>query len=705
MYETAWMPGTASARNTGAAIHFSNVSNANSIDGTNFATLARDGSSNCEDIGFDNFGFSIPANMVITGILVKLVAKTSSELTTFTFDDLSVVLTTNLADEVTNNFSRNTAELRLRTTLDTYYLGTVREPALNPNLAQNIGWGGLTTNNGSTSAAFTRTNVNSSGFGVYVGCFNTSSDTLSIDGCEVKVFYAEDPALGTTAGTTASSGGSTSWANPSRVTASDNSRATMTASGTASNNAYLDVTNFGFSIPSDYEILGVMVEIERLRSGGTTGNIRDDTVKLLLAGSRSGQNKAKTGTNWPTTEASTYYGYSGDCWQLALTPTDINNSGFGVSIRVVNNGASANRVANIDYVSITVWASPPDSPATDQYVTSWRGPMTGDTAARTSSTTNWGTATTSLLHPDYTSVSFTGGNIDNTQFTNYLRGTNFGFQIPSGATILGVEAMITREVGMVVTDKNPYYLDSEVKLTVGGSVTGSNKNNSQIYPAATGSGLNAMLYGGRADLWGATLADTDITASTFGMVLSTGSTTTNSDSFARVDTFDMRVHYEVASSNETIRIDTKTFNYTANDVGGSFPEAIRVDTKAYNYTAVDAVIAEATLVRIDTKTFDYTTIDANINEKFLVDTLEFTQTLVDANLVEVIATQTLAFTYTRIPIQDRIEVDPKAFDYTLNAANVVEVVSVRTKQFDLNMLQGQTIIDGYRDPIILVFTP
>jgi hypothetical protein len=100
--------------------------------------------------------------------------------------------------------------------------------------------------------------------------------------------------------------------------------------------------------------------------------------------------------------------------------------------------------------------------------------------------------------------------------SHYLKCTNFGFAIPSGATINGVTVAIERKA-LTAGTANVFVKDSTIKLVKGGTVSGANKANTVTYwPTTEGS----VSYGGAADLWTLTLSDTDINGSTFGVVLS-----------------------------------------------------------------------------------------------------------------------------------------------------------------------------------------
>lgn len=148
------------------------------------------------------------------------------------------------------------------------------------------------------------------------------------------------------------------WSNLANVASSNDSRASssVTTSASATPCDYLDLTNFGFAVPSGATINGITVAIERSAS---TGNVQDDTVQLIKGGTASGTNKADTGTDWPATasEASVNYGGAADLWALSLTDTDVNASNFGVRISAKTASAGAN-IPEIDFVSITITYSP-----------------------------------------------------------------------------------------------------------------------------------------------------------------------------------------------------------------------------------------------------------------------------------------------------------------------------------------------------------
>ncbi len=160
--------------------------------------------------------------------------------------------------------------------------------------------------------------------------------------------FANDPNSGVT------------WTTPSNAASSNNSYALFPgAPDFNQTTVYLKCTNFGFSIPGGSTIDGIEVTIERKASVNAGAFwVRDHTVSLYKGGTISGSNNADTGLKWPTSDTDKIYGSSVDLWGETWTDSDINNSGFGVGIKVVTIGGGSpkdpNVTAYIDWVRITV---------------------------------------------------------------------------------------------------------------------------------------------------------------------------------------------------------------------------------------------------------------------------------------------------------------------------------------------------------------
>lgn len=114
----------------------------------------------------------------------------------------------------------------------------------------------------------------------------------------------------------------------------------------------------------------------------------------------------------------------------------------------------------------------------------------------------------------------------------FLKCTNFGFSIPSGATINGVI------VGVECWSEQLLATDYNVNLVKGGTPSGDNKAyNPDITTEST------ITYGGISDLWGLTLTPTDINSSTFGAAWAGINSSPKFSSRIYIDTITITVYY------------------------------------------------------------------------------------------------------------------------------------------------------------------
>lgn len=154
-------------------------------------------------------------------------------------------------------------------------------------------------------------------------------------------------------------GGTVAWSTPGNVFASDNAYAAASTTSTDQVRTYnIKATGFGFTIPSDATIEGIVVEIERKASGSSTGTVRDASVRLYKAGVLTGADRAATATAWPTADAYKSYGGATDLWGTTWTPADINAAGFGVGLAatLLANGPLT-VTAYVDHIRVTVYYS------------------------------------------------------------------------------------------------------------------------------------------------------------------------------------------------------------------------------------------------------------------------------------------------------------------------------------------------------------
>ncbi|MCX6223378.1 MAG: MBG domain-containing protein, partial [Bacteroidia bacterium] len=127
--------------------------------------------------------------------------------------------------------------------------------------------------------------------------------------------------------------------------------------------------------------------------------------------------------------------------------------------------------------------------------------------------------------------------------SNYLKASGYGFAIPSGATINGVQVAIERHEEYSGTNARVH--DNEV-LLVSGATISSNKATSTMWPGTTDATAN---YGSTSDNWGITWTSGQINDASFGVQLSAINTSTSGTNHeARVDHITVTVTYTLTGS-------------------------------------------------------------------------------------------------------------------------------------------------------------
>lgn len=149
--------------------------------------------------------------------------------------------------------------------------------------------------------------------------------------------------------------------------------------------------------------------------------------------------------------------------------------------------------------------------------------------------------------------------LDKEDYGDWLRCTNFGFSagdIPAGSTIDGIEVKIERQAQFSgeVTD-NALYL----RKTAG--QVGDNKASAVTW----GTSDAEAIHGNPTDTWNASLVDTDVVSSDFGIDLSAYSTNIIVTNEARVDCVWIRVYYTETAAGG---IGNKSANMGAKMIAG-----------------------------------------------------------------------------------------------------------------------------------------
>lgn len=113
------------------------------------------------------------------------------------------------------------------------------------------------------------------------------------------------PRSPSTAANDSSNGAGTAWTNPGNVVSSNDTRATISLVDQTSQ--YIKTTAYGFNLPPDSRIDGIILEIERSETG--TGSAEDNTVSLVKSNVITGSNLANA-TTYPASDTYVTYGSS-----------------------------------------------------------------------------------------------------------------------------------------------------------------------------------------------------------------------------------------------------------------------------------------------------------------------------------------------------------------------------------------------------------
>lgn len=268
-------------------------------------------------------------------------------------------------------------------------------------------------------------------------------------------------------------------------------------------------------------------------------------------------------------------------WGIAQPPTAVNVT----SVAAAGNITLASTIGRVyagAYLNSTTGHYSDLNVGFGSFATGTAGPTLPGTAAQTATggLQNWDTPNNIKL-TDGTVAATTSGSATVSQF---LQATNFGFAVPGGATIYGIQVSV-KKAGPIGSIS-----DSSIQLLKAGVATGDDKaDTSTAWPAS----LTTFSYGGSSDLWGSTWTSTDVNAATFGVQFAAqiqpGSGFDFSTATADVDSVTITISYATGTGANTGAI-------TAKQVALSLPTSNPP-------TGVDKFAILATLDGGDTNTF------------------------------------------------------------------------------------------------------
>ncbi|MCY1076970.1 hypothetical protein [Archangium lansingense] len=315
------------------------------------------------------------------------------------------------------------------------------------------------------------------------------------------------------------------WSNPSAAHANDGVYATSDALAPSDITDSLILRNWGFSIPTHAQILGIRARVKR---SSTSGAGVVDYLVRLSQGIYFLSNLAKPNV-WGTTDEVVTYGgptelWKGNYFDEPWTAWDVNDPNFGIQIVARHSGSAGFDTARVDSVELTVFYR--DS-------TTVVGPNSPSVVVDDASigTIAWTNPQNAAAKDDVYAQS--GGMVNN-QLTHYLKATGFNFTSLPDRTPSGIVVEIRKKEFY----SNPYK-DEVVKLVQGGAIVGENRPVS-IYNAEP----KYSVHGRPTDLWGLTPTAADLASPDFGVALASRYASVSGNGRAQIDHLRMWLLYD-----------------------------------------------------------------------------------------------------------------------------------------------------------------
>ncbi|MCH8060389.1 MAG: DUF11 domain-containing protein, partial [Proteobacteria bacterium] len=124
---------------------------------------------------------------------------------------------------------------------------------------------------------------------------------------------------------------------------------------------------------------------------------------------------------------------------------------------------------------------------------------------------------------------------DNNEIHSYLRSRNYGFTIPAGETILGIEVQVEVWDANATLDMD----DSDARLAKADVPVGADRSIAGVWPSTR----TVRTYGSPTDLWGTTWTPAEVNAVGFGFALQPRALSGGTGAIAQVDYHRIIVYY------------------------------------------------------------------------------------------------------------------------------------------------------------------
>jgi len=151
--------------------------------------------------------------------------------------------------------------------------------------------------------------------------------------------------------------GTIAWTSTANVAVRDKTYANA-AMNVGDVSHYLLATGFGFAIPTQVTVIGVVAEL--LRTGTTNQLIVDSSIRLVVGGVVVGNERAVPTDQWASlTQRYRRYGGAVDLWGVPwLLSADVSATGFGIAVSATDTfDEGFGATAQLDHIQMTVYGA------------------------------------------------------------------------------------------------------------------------------------------------------------------------------------------------------------------------------------------------------------------------------------------------------------------------------------------------------------
>lgn len=182
--------------------------------------------------------------------------------------------------------------------------------------------------------------------------------------------------------------------------------------------------------------------------------------------------------------------------------------------------------------------------------TGWLNPSTGANNASVGNAA-WSSPTNVVSNNGAESTCTVVPNFAAFDEAQWLVATNFGASVPSGATIDGIEIQVDARQRSNVSNQGPTQVYTQLWNAGAaiGSDQGATESGSWVYNTSA-----FKTYGGSANVWGASLTDTIVNGSGFGVAWRYRRTSAESSYNVSVDVIQIKIYYTEAGSGSSVPI-------------------------------------------------------------------------------------------------------------------------------------------------------